>query len=123
MKKRLEKLVYDNTRIKPNKYVKLKFIPFVDKYYIEQKLSYKGWLLVLLALPIFIIGACLVLPAKLLLKINELTCNKVFSLLNQSDVLSIFINGNKGRYFFSNEELTNSIKDVLNESNKETSDS
>lgn len=123
MQKRLEKLVYDNTRIKPNKYVKLKFIPFVDKYYIEQKLSYKGWLLVLLALPIFIIGSCLVLPAKLLLKINELTCNKVFSLLNQSDVLSIFINGNKGRYFFSNEELTNSIKDVLNESNKETSDS
>lgn len=123
MQKRLETLIYDKTSLKPNTNVKLDIKPIEDKFYIQQKLSKKGWFIVALALPFMLVGSFFVLPAKLLLKINDLTCNKVFSKLNQSDALSIFINGNKGRYFYSNEELSDSIKDVLNESNKETSDS
>lgn len=123
MQKRLETVVYENTQLKPNKCVNLKFSQYEDKFFIIQKLSIKGWLMVLLSIPFFLLGCVLIIPAKLLLKIHEYTFKKVLSWLNNDDALSIFLNGNKGRYFYSNEELTNKIKDVIDESNEKTSDS
>lgn len=121
--KRMTRIVYNNTRLKKRDSVKLKFVWSEDRFHVQEKLSFKGWMFVLMAIPFILIGVCFLLPAQLLMKLKDWLVKPFLDKLNENDAISIFLNGNKGRYFYTNDEITELLRKAEDESNKKTSDS